>query len=81
MIADATQTFGVILLVAAAVGYLGLIARRAAKGKGGGGCSGCRPMSRPADESSPPEQLVPTEDLADRARQLADDQKSSDSPT
>ena len=82
MIADATQTFGVILLVAAAVGYLGLIARRAAKGRGGGCCNSCQPSSRPADQPSPPpEQFVPSDDLAEKARKLADDRKSSDSPT
>ena len=77
MLADATQTFIVILIVAAAVGYLGLLLRRGRRHGCCGNRSACSPDLR-AGQEDPTSPVVPREDLADRARRLADEASSTD---
>lgn len=88
MLADTAQTFGVILIVAAATGYLLLLARRFWRQKSGCGCCGASKVpfmadaaERTADKSSgqdrvPSIQLIPPGHLEDAAKRL----KPHDSP-
>jgi hypothetical protein len=72
--ADAAQTIGLLLILAAAVGYLSLWLRRSAKR---GGCCSCSEILCPTKkgeqraEQPQGQAFVPSEDLADRARQVA----------
>jgi hypothetical protein len=80
MLASVTQTFGVILIVAAAVGYAGLLVRKALRQPGG--CCGSRGCgaanrSRTPGEDRGATPFVSTDQLTDRARQLADNQRAS----
>jgi hypothetical protein len=84
MLASAAETFAVVLAVAAAIGYLGMLLRRSARG---GGCRGCVDRLRPPEScgtddapSTPPQQIVPRDNLADRARRLADEQEAPAPP-
>jgi hypothetical protein len=86
MVAEANQTFGVVLIIAAAVGYLGLILRKSWRGQGG--CAGCHTM-RPSQpganaEQAPPEAksttgtaFFPLENLADIARRRREQQEEN----
>jgi len=81
MLASATQTLGVILIVAAAAGYLGLILRRSGRRGGCGSCSdmlsrgeGCEPEPR----SPQVQQFVPGDNLVEQARRLAKNQTNPD---
>jgi FeoB-associated Cys-rich membrane protein len=81
MLASATQAFGVILILAAAAGYLGLRLRRSSKR---GGCCSCsdvlcrRDGTEPGSPSSREQRFVPGEDLAEQARRLAKNDASAD---
>lgn len=71
MLASIAQTVIALLIVAAAVVYIGLVLVRSMCGRGG--CSGCHVgPEASADAESPaghqPRQIVPLEDLANRAR-------------
>jgi hypothetical protein len=82
MLADTAQTFGVILIVVAAVGYLLLLARRSWRQGGGCGCCGAKKIpfmddaaERVAGESSgedrvPSKQVIPPSHLEDAAGRL-----------
>ena len=81
MLADAVQTFAVVLIVAAAIGYLVVYLRRSTCGRG---CCGRdfpprRPASPTSDESSGSQPFIPSENLADRARELAKKRDTTDS--
>ena len=78
MIAETGQTLVVILIVAVAGLFLILSVRKAIKG--GGGCcstrSACCPGRENDDQPDHPTPFVPSDDLADRARRLADEKKT-----
>jgi len=72
------QSIGVVLIVAAAVGYLAVLLRRAWKGQAG--CGSCHSSSAPHHEESKPVQqlFMPAENLADAADRLRRQRSSSD---
>lgn len=82
MIASAVETFAVILIVAAAAGYLGLRLRRSVKGSGGCYCGQGRPCSPSPGEDEQSvnpdaQQFIPSKNIEDWARRHARDQRSA----
>ncbi len=84
MLADLVQTFGVVLIVVAAAGYLLLVLRRSWRQGGGCGCCGTKtpPFSTDAcgrespgeparTDRVPSKQIISVDRLADSARDCA----------
>lgn len=76
MIAGTEQTFAVVLIIAAAAGYLGVALRRAWRLRGGGCCGDSCARRDPIEPPVTPTtqtRFVPSEQLSDLARQRARD--------
>jgi len=73
MLASIAETFAVVLIVAAAIGYLSLRLRKSISG--GGCCRGgvCRSRTNPGDQADQTDSrhFVPRQKLADQARRHA----------
>jgi len=88
MLAEAGQLIGVLLILAGAVGYLGLYFRRSFKGGGGDcGCNCGIPLKRvrsrdaqsaPAKPAGGSQQFLPAENLADLAARCHQDRKEAE---
>lgn len=91
--ADLVQTFGVVLIVAAAVGYLLLTVRRTWRQGGGCGCCGTKGLpftveTRPAEPEGdvgrtdrvPTKQVISLDRLAESARACAARPKDESDP-
>ncbi len=85
MLADSAQTFAVVLIVAAAAGYLVVIARRSWKSGHGGACSGCHTVAAVRDaaevtEGSKPAMFIPIENVEDAARRHREQTLAAEPP-